>query len=55
MAEGTQMSLDERADALEKKMSDELDVLISKSALVQHGRRQSRPDQYGRQPQRRRP
>jgi hypothetical protein len=33
MAEGTQMSLDERADALEKKMSDELDVLISKSAL----------------------
>jgi hypothetical protein len=27
------MSLDERADALERKMSDELDVLISKSAL----------------------
>ena len=26
-------SLDERADALERKMSDELDVLISKSAL----------------------
>jgi hypothetical protein len=31
MAEG--MSLNERADALERKMSDELDVLISKSAL----------------------
>jgi hypothetical protein len=27
------MSLNERADALERKMSDELDVLISKSAL----------------------
>jgi hypothetical protein len=27
------ISLDERADALERKMSDELDVLISKSAL----------------------
>jgi hypothetical protein len=27
------MSMDERADVLEKKMSDELDVLISKSAL----------------------
>src|ERR687896_2550498 len=27
------MLLDERADALERKMSDELDVLISKSAL----------------------
>jgi hypothetical protein len=33
MAEGTSMSLDDRADALERKMSDELDVLISKSAL----------------------
>jgi hypothetical protein len=33
MAEGTATSLDARADALEKKMSDELDVLISKSAL----------------------
>src|SRR5205807_7730458 len=31
MAENT--SLNERADALERKMSDELDVLISKSAL----------------------
>ena len=31
MAEG--MSLNERADAIEGKMSDELDVLISKSAL----------------------
>ena len=31
MAEST--SLNERADALERKMSDELDVLISKSAL----------------------
>ena len=31
MAEG--MSLNERADVLERKMSDELDVLISKSAL----------------------
>ena len=31
MAEG--MSLNERADALERKMSEELDVLISKSAL----------------------
>ena len=30
MAEG--MSLNERADALERKMSNELDVLISKSA-----------------------
>src|SRR6185369_8454385 len=27
------VSLNERADALERKMSDELDVLISKSAL----------------------
>ena len=27
------MSLSERADALEQRMSDELDVLISKSAL----------------------
>ncbi len=27
------VSLSERADALERKMSDELDVLISKSAL----------------------
>ena len=27
------MSLNERADTLEQKMSDELDVLISKSAL----------------------
>jgi hypothetical protein len=27
------ISLNERADALERKMSDELDVLISKSAL----------------------
>ena len=27
------LSLNERADALERKMSDELDVLISKSAL----------------------
>ena len=27
------ISLDERADALERKMSDELDVLLSKSAL----------------------
>ncbi len=27
------MTLDERADALERKMSDELDVLLSKSAL----------------------
>ncbi len=27
------ISLDERADAVERKMSDELDVLISKSAL----------------------
>jgi hypothetical protein len=33
MAEGTRASLDERADALERKMSDELDVVISKSAL----------------------
>jgi hypothetical protein len=33
MAEGTSTSLGERADALERKMSDELDVLISKSAL----------------------
>ena len=32
MAEGTS-SLDARADALERKMSDELDVVISKSAL----------------------
>jgi len=32
-AEAAQASLDERADALERKMSDELDVLISKSAL----------------------
>ena len=31
MAENT--SLNERADALERKMSDELDVLLSKSAL----------------------
>src|SRR5678816_2698641 len=31
MAEG--MSLNERADALERKMNDQLDVLISKSAL----------------------
>jgi hypothetical protein len=31
MAENT--SLDERADALERKMSDDLDVLLSKSAL----------------------
>ena len=31
MAENT--SLDARADALERKMSDELDVLLSKSAL----------------------
>ena len=29
----TSVSLNERADALERKMSDELDVLISKSAL----------------------
>ena len=27
------VSLNERADALEQKMSDELDVLLSKSAL----------------------
>jgi len=27
------ISQDERADALERKMSDELDVIISKSAL----------------------
>jgi hypothetical protein len=27
------VSLSDRADALERKMSDELDVLISKSAL----------------------
>ena len=27
------VSLDARADALERKMSDELDVLLSKSAL----------------------
>jgi hypothetical protein len=27
------ISLNERADALERKMSDELDVLVSKSAL----------------------
>src|SRR5690349_18055310 len=33
MAEGTSTSLDARADTLERKMSDELDVLISKSAL----------------------
>ena len=33
MAEGTRASLDERADALERKMSDDLDVVISKSAL----------------------
>ncbi|MGH7827067.1 MAG: hypothetical protein ACREQ7_18075, partial [Candidatus Binatia bacterium] len=31
MAENT--SLNERADVLERKMSDELDVLLSKSAL----------------------
>jgi len=33
MAEGTRASMDARADALERKMSDELDVVISKSAL----------------------
>ena len=33
MPNTSMMSMDERADALEQKMSDELDVIVSKSAL----------------------
>jgi hypothetical protein len=41
MAENT--SLDERADALERKMSDDLDVLLSKSALFNMAEASSAP------------
>ena len=47
MAEGTSMSLDDRADALERKMSDELDVVISKSALFNMADGQLGPTNMG--------
>ncbi len=50
------VSLSERADALERKMSDELDVLISKSALFNMadgklGSANMRPDPAAKKPQ----
>ncbi|HTM08826.1 MAG TPA: hypothetical protein VL754_10585, partial [Verrucomicrobiae bacterium] len=50
------ISLSERADALERKMSDELDVLISKSALFNMadgklGSANMRPDPAAKKPQ----